>query len=148
MHDMRIFFYKHKNLSVDLESDYLLFKLFLNTLYGKFGERNRKLIRMEKYDYLNEYGRHEIIDGGQLIKLDYINFKAYTFETTKELTKHSFIAISSFIASYSRVYLYELFEKANKKYVIYTDTDSIFTKKRGYENLHNLINNEKIGFLK
>ena len=131
----------------------LFTKIFLNSLYGKFGQKNEIWERSEKYDGLSEIlgiknGYHEFEDiDRKLVKVKFVNGKAFKFKGYYEFY-NGFVAISSFVTSYARAYLFKLMEKA--KTVYYVDTDSVFTNKEGYLNLHNngLVNSYELGKLK
>lgn len=98
--------------------DYMISKLIQNSLYGKFGQkRERKKII---FCPINIKG---------MIKLDdYKGMDLYEKEEISE-SNHILPAISSFIACYSRLGMYELIEEVQSKngIVYYCDTDSIIT---------------------
>lgn len=128
---------------------YSLFcKLLLNSLYGKFGQKNM---------LYKEIGTTKNFDVKSIVVLDGIEDKKYTqlqfgnklFNITKtdKNSFDSFIAIPSFITSYSRMYLIKLILKAKRKNVYYCDTDSLFVNKEGYKLLSSYLGN-KLGKLK
>jgi len=126
----------------------LMVKLYLNSLYGKFGEKHDIIKRIkdlkenitEIQDTLNyETGKREvhwIING--------VVFKKVGVEDGQ----NSLTAISSYVTSYSRIYLWKLIEKAKQNNVYYCDTDSLFTNQKGYENLIEYIDSKKLGMMK
>jgi len=148
-------------------------KLILNTQYGKWGQREIEYHKLdENSEFLKWY--QDIIT----IKLKQIKEKNPDFVFTKQmaylgtidnegelyvvdnklyLLKHtsknaydSFVAISSFITSYSRMLLIKYLRKAERENVYYCDTDSLIVNEIGYNNLlkRGFINETELGLLK
>lgn len=142
-------------------------KLLLNTLYGKFGQKafdykiidsNSEFVK-KNFDLIKcmiERAKEKgAIEGicylGTLngkYELYVVNQKLYCLEQTDNNSQDSFVAISSFITSYSRMLLIEYLKKANRKNVWYCDTDSLFVNKAGYNNLLTDIDTYELGKLK
>ena len=98
----------------------LVFKLLLNSSYGKFGEKEEK----EKIKKITE-DEHDL-----LFKYPLYNEEAGLIKVTQKANlRHINIPIASHITAYARIELfnkmYELLEKGYKVY--YCDTDSIIT---------------------
>jgi len=133
-------------------------KLMLNTQYGKWGQRKiqyRKLnikdkfiieyqeviklmIKRMKQNIPNFSFEKEICYLGCIVnegELYIINGKLYLLKQTTNNSKDSFVAISSFITSYSRMLLIKYLKVAKRKNVCYCDTDSLFVNESGYQNL-------------
>jgi len=117
--------YKLKQEAEDKGNSALRFisKLYLNTLYGKFGQRRtfRKIINKEqpiKY-YLNN---------GFNIK-DYNEDLNILITEEESKSKYTMVHIASFTTAYARIKLYEKFEEVISKggEIFYCDTDSIIT---------------------
>jgi len=92
-------------------------KLILNSLYGKFAQKERKsvLIRL-KADELNELLKK---------KISVIPYKGDLYEVIYPQTiTHRIIQLSALTTSYARAYLAELIMKY-KDNIIYVDTDSL-----------------------
>jgi hypothetical protein len=101
----------HKRLNSAVESKF--YKMFLNSLYGKFAQ---------KHD-LTEY----IVDeDGVAERVD------------KEVLALNNPVIASYITAYARIHLYRAFRRAGLENVLYADTDSIFTYKNLGEGSQNL----------
>jgi len=108
-------FYKMKSETDPKSVDYIVAKLLMNSLYGKFGQRrDREEIIMFPTDIL---GLEPIDFGGEL--------DIYKRKTESRST-HILPAIAAFVTSYARLTLYELLD-GNDPY--YCDTDSIITEK-------------------
>jgi len=122
-------------------------KLFLNSLYGKFGQLEP---HRERLGYNTEERFHRIpfsdaIEGifGQELTWNSIVYKEFKHgETT-----FSNPAIAGSITANARILLYNLFMVADKKNVFYTDTDSLIVNRIGYENLSEYISKTEIGKL-
>lgn len=133
-------------------------KLMLNTQYGKWGQRTIEYKKLSiKDNFIKEYQKvillmikkmkekipnfhfeKEICYLGCIIKkgeLYIINGKLYLLKQTTNNSKDSFVAISSFITSYSRMLLIKYLKTAKRKNVCYCDTDSLFVNEIGYQNL-------------
>lgn len=130
-----------------------LFKLFLNCLYGKFGQKNIQYEIVgeadpEKIDYIQVYHpdtkeRETFkIFGGKVWKRkeDPDNNEAY----------NSFPAVASHVTAYARMMLWKYMETAGIENVYYCDTDSLLMNDVGYANLMKaeLINDQILGKLK
>lgn len=128
-----------------------IYKLFLNSLYGKFGQKGEfwerigdapiGMIHTSKYKNLEtgESGSIRIFGGSMFKKID-----------GEREAFNSFCAISSHVTSYSRVLLNSLILTAGSKNVMYTDTDSLFVSNEGKMLLENsgVLDETKLGFLK
>jgi hypothetical protein len=111
-----------------------LYKILMNSLYGKFAQRILTefiyIKSMSKdYQLINDYRK-----SGQLLKLSIFNPERDDcfLEVTKNNAKflyHSIPLFSSYITSYSRIYLLEYLLKYKEFNPVYCDTDSIFFEK-------------------
>ncbi len=126
----------------------LMVKLYLNSLYGKFGEKHDLIKKIKDLgngvtrieDTINfETGKREIhwLINGILYK-----------KIGVEDGQNTLTAISSYVTSYSRMYLWKLMKMAGRKNIYYCDTDSLFLNERGYENLESVIDSGELGKLK
>jgi hypothetical protein len=130
----------------------LLYKLFLNCLYGKFGQTSicwEKIDDAEPDEVKQEFIYNSQTKERYLIKV----FGGGVFrEIKKEIgeseSKDSFCAIASHVTAYARMSLWEKIKKAGFENVYYMDTDSIITNLKGYNKLQDFIDNDKLGFLK
>lgn len=113
-------------------------KIVLNSLYGKFAQKTKKEYKNSMYDGMITTGYLDFYDNKEKIlhKLKFI--KGECFEIVDDILGfNTFVPISAFVTSYSRVLLYNLI-KLVKKFLIYVDTDSLFVTKEGYDILNNL----------
>lgn len=122
-------------------------KLLMNSLYGKFGQRNTS--------WTNE-GDDGTFDTRMTTVIDAVKKETKTVKIINgewfvegEMLEafDSFVAISAFVTSYSRACLWRFIVKAGIENVYYMDTDSLFTNKQGYENLKSEIHPTRLGAL-
>jgi hypothetical protein len=123
-------------------------KLCLNKLYGKFGQRGSdyKLLYKNMPCDVKSYEQREA--GKPAIHFMHFGNKVYQVKRNDENSMDSFVAISSIITGYARVYLSELILKADKKHVFYNDTDSLILDEEGLLNLKEYLNDDEIGKFK
>jgi hypothetical protein len=98
----------------------MFYKLLLNSLYGKFGEKRKlqKMVADLKIDHsvlfiTPKFKRMVVVDG-LLIEV-----------IPKEVDYGRFTAISAFITSQARAYLWKLMNLVPRDKLLYCDTDSI-----------------------
>ncbi len=148
-------------------------KLIMNANYGKWGQREIEIEVVKANTEFIKENEHliklmiesakEKLENKELInmicylgiinneyELYILNRQLYKVKYTLQNTKESFVAISSFITSYSRVMLIDYLLKAKRDNVIYSDTDSLFCNQAGYDNLSNFncISETELGKLK
>lgn len=100
-------------------------KLYLNSLYGKFGERRYDETRVEE-DWPPEPYRIEHIDldtGQRGIETHLFGVTIYQSGLVEG--PNSFVAVSAHVTEYARFELYSFIQKAGRRHVFYCDTDSI-----------------------
>jgi len=144
------FFYNLKKESKNCgdKATYIMSKLFLNGLYGKFGQRTANMVEVSGEEITEEEAQETIISTAEG-KVDYVRFggKVYRKER-REPSYNSFIAIASHVTSYARVHLWRLIETAGIENVYYMDTDSLFVNETGYKRLKDWMHDTKLGYLK
>lgn len=132
----------------------LLYKLILNSLYGKFGQKAIQwelvgkapvdIIKCERvYDVDSGKSKTIKIFGGSI-------FKNVEKEGNEEEAFNSFPAIAAHVTSYARRLLWTYMEIAGLENVYYMDTDSIFANETGYKNLlaARVVDDKTLGLLK
>ena len=122
-------------------TSYVIYKLMLNSLYGKFAQRVRhyeKVGNMNKTigSFLTKNGRYYVLFNN-----------VYKRQKTTD-SRYNVVAISAVITSYARAYLYQLMQKCDVVY--YCDTDSIMTNYQSYKRLckAGYVSNNELGKLK
>jgi len=125
-----------------------LCKLLLNSLYGKFGQRN------EVWQKISEDPDHKNLiweewDMDQKVWSYYRAINGLIEKKVGEVESfNSFPAISSHITAQGRLYLWSLIKKAGFNNVFYVDTDSLITNEKGFNNLKSEVSNTTLGSLK
>jgi len=132
----------------------MLYKIFLNSLYGKFGQKNEiweKLadtdpttVKTDKvYNCTTEEKFIIKIFGGGI-------FKKNKVQGEVNESYNSFPAIAAHVTAYARMLLWHNIEIAGIENVYYMDTDSLFVNRIGYENLKKagVIDENKLGKMK
>ncbi len=122
-------------------------KLFLNSLYGKFGQK--KVITEEFEDKGNvSYFKEVIFDLDKDIWIEEMHLLGKII-VKKGIDEgpNSFVAIASHITEGARMYLWEIFEKVGFKNVLYCDTDSLIIRKYYTTRIAGMIDKYKLGFL-
>ena len=134
---------KEKNLV-----EYQIAKLFLNSLYGKFGQRIGKYEKIAE-DPIIKWGKEEVFVPATFEqKTRYILNHVVYEQQERKVSRNSNIAIAAHITAYARMWLWQLIEKAVRENVYYCDTDSLFVNKKGLVNVSKLLSNNKLGMLK
>jgi len=123
-------------------------KLYLNSLYGKFGQKGyfTEIIAKADYpDYRLSFGydvrlnlNYKIMQIGRNILYSYVQGDS----------EKAFTAIASHVTAEARIYLYKLVTQAGIENVFYTDTDSLIVNQTGLENLRFMIHSTTLGSLK
>ena len=128
----------------------LLFKLFMNSLYGKFGQKS------ENWQRIGD-APPEIIEAKEIVNIDTGEREAYkifggsTFKRLKEEEAfNSFCAIAAHVTAYARMELLKYIELSGWENVYYMDTDSLFLNKEGADRLEaaGVINAKDLGKMK
>lgn len=123
-------------------------KLYLNSLYGKFGQRGYEDKVIQTVDEVKMWVQHGInAQTGERFMLRQIGKNImYTFK--KGEAYNAFTAIASHVTAYARLYLYSLIIKIGRPFVYYCDTDSIIVDDMGYSKALLFLNSNVLGALK
>jgi len=139
----RLFYKKTGNLSYSF-----LCKLFMNSLYGKFGQKND--VWEDVYisgDLENGYYEEWDADQQRLRKFRIVEGKVQEAKGEVE-AYNSFPAIASEVTANGRLYLWHFIQKAGVKNVFYCDTDSLIVNINGLVRLKEYIDKSRLGYLK
>lgn len=147
--DKYVKFFYNSRLKFTKQHNYsfaYLSKLLLNSLYGKFGQRN------EIYEVTNE--RSKLGDGYyeewnyQTSKIEKYRVIAGVEETFVGHQEgfNSFPAIPSHVTADARLLLDKFLKIAGYSNVFYCDTDSVITNHKGYNKLSKYIRTAEIGY--
>jgi hypothetical protein len=144
------FFYSNRlqaKANGDKASDYL-HKLFMNSLYGKFGQKQQRMrVVAEEPGKPNEFWYEYETETGKTKK--FVRLNGSVIEYSDFIESHYAIPhIASFVTSYARVHLLKLIMLAGWENVFYVDTDSLIVNVEGYARLREFIDESKLGYLK
>jgi hypothetical protein len=136
------YFYNKRLEARELNNEVLsfLYKLFLNVLYGKFGQ---KKIEWEKIADAppDEIDVYTVYDPKERTRETFKVFGGGVWkrhsDPTDEEAFNSFPAIAAHVTAYARMLLWECIECVGMENIYYSDTDSIMCNLAGYENLKN-----------
>jgi hypothetical protein len=143
-------FYKLK-VAYERDGDILhrkLVKLLLNSLYGKFGQRGYEDRVIGTCDP-DEYSVSQGLDATNHLPLTIYRAGGSVIESRRLPEGYnSFVAISSHVTAYARVYLWKLIATAGQRHCYYCDTDSLIVDSTGALNLRHYFHQTAIGMLK
>ena len=123
-------------------------KLFLNSLYGKFGQNGQKWALVGQSDNLNvRYFDYFDAETHELTRYREFAGLVEMLEEQPE-SRDSFPAIAAHITAYARMHLWELMTAAGLDNVYYVDTDSLMVNKTGYQALKARVHPSRLGALK
>ena len=125
-----------------------LCKKFLNTLYGKFGQKGENWQKIG--DCPNEKDREELLfdmSKHRVTKIRYLLGEIFILQGKGECFD-SFPAIAAHVTAYGRLYLYELMKQAGIGNYFYCDTDSLIVNEVGLCKLKDTIDKTRLGGLK
>lgn len=126
----------------------LVYKLMLNSLYGKFGQTGGGWEACP-----SEYSNPPAQWRGACV----LNGPALLHETRSGQVFHlaksgesldSFPAVAAHVTAYARMHLWSLIEAAGRGNVYYCDTDSVFVNAEGKERLAEHLDDNRLGALK
>jgi len=150
------YFYNDVRLNATNDADKKMAKLFLNSLYGKFGQHKSSIPRLVT-DELELKVCNDIMSATNTLEYHTGVGEKYTrlgdkiyhiIQNDGDFGTDSIPIISSFVTSYSRILLWDMINKADLTNVYYCDTDSLFVNYKGYKNLEQYISQTELGKLK
>lgn len=125
-----------------------LFKILMNSLYGKFGQTG---LVFQTTDHIKDLSSRQFrvkdFDTGKVIRCRQLGGLLQTMSVEGE-ARDSFPAIAAHVTSQARVLLWDYMERAGLRNVLYTDTDSLYLTARGACNLRYAVNPRELGQLK
>jgi hypothetical protein len=101
----------------------MLYKLILNSCYGKFGQ-----VTKDKEQLIIDDGRSGIVPD---IEIDCDDGRKIGLAREKtDIRAFTNVGIAAYVTAYSRIAMHKLYLKAGEEHLYYTDTDSIFVTKK------------------
>ena len=117
------------------------FKLCMNNLYGKFGEKIEKITLLKNLDD----------NGNWLVKNSYDKEDDTTNTLIKKTSNYFYPAVAVYVTSYARIKMINFINLVGWNNILYMDTDSLhLIGKENQRKLeeNNCIHNTKLGYLK
>jgi len=123
-------------------------KLLMNALYGKFGQRSSttKVIGTTDKIMFTTMPAKDVTTGERY--LIHAIGKTLFRQVQESEGYNSFVAIAAEVTAYARVYLWRLIEQAGVHNVFYVDTDSLIVNQAGYLRLLHYLHDTNLGMLK
>ena len=126
----------------------LFYKMLLNGLYGKFGQRATETKTLGECDPALFHSEQEWhVERSMWMTVTYAGGSVRTSMDAGE-TRNSFPAIAAHVTEDARLKLFGLIDKAGRENVVYCDTDSLVVNGAGLGNLRDEIDPEQLGCLK
>lgn len=147
-------FFYNKRIEFKKEGNFIydtFCKMLMNGLYGKFAQHNTNYdIVAENVPYdLGKYIIKEEINGEIIEYIQmHIGNKIIKNMPTDNNAYDSFVAISSLVTAYARMYLIEIILKLGRDNLYYVDTDSLIIKKESLNNIKEYLDDLELGKLK
>lgn len=125
-----------------------LYKLCLNSLYGKFGQRGDKWEKVG--DAKPEEIYQETVYDFETKELRKVKaFGGSVFQKIDETESYnSFPAVACHVTAYARMTLWRYMQIAGMEHVLYADTDSLFVDETGRQNLESFLDPKTLGAMK
>lgn len=121
-------------------------KLFLNSLYGRFGMRHEEWSPAAR-GMLTEDGALDYVVEDTPVKERMIAGKREISNGRKFEGYDTFVAIPAHITGDARMKLWSIIKTAGRKNVFYCDTDSVIVNEAGYRRCRKLIDADRLGAL-
>lgn len=124
-------------------------KMFLNSLYGKFGQMNDEVLWEQECDP-EEFYREVIFHiptGKTTVITRFAGMEREVMLSASE-AMNSFVGICSHVTEYARLLLWDYIKIAGRDNVFYCDTDSLITNEEGKVQLEKYISPTRLGGFK
>jgi len=124
-----------------------IYKLLMNSLYGKFGQMSPNVIEDEYTEETAFESRKVYYDDTPDSGMEYTMFHRHFQTKGRKPSAKSNVAIALHVTEYARFVLWEYIKKAGVENVFYCDTDSLIVNDQGCKNLQTSINRTTLGML-
>lgn len=143
------YFYSLKRLYKEENNEIYtrIVKIFLNSLYGKFGQKNA-ITEINIDEENNGYYRienYDAVTGDRWTETELLHTNI--IETGEEEGKLSMVAIPSHVTDYARLLLWKLIDMVGYNNVLYCDTDSLKIREKDKDKINYRIDNYDLGAL-
>jgi len=124
---------------------YWLFKILMNSLYGKFGQRGRRWVNYGTVDNdIIETWDEIDAETGKITRWRRFGGLEQTWVDDGE-SRESFPAIASYVTSYARLKIWQAMKLAGQENWYYCDTDSLLLNQKGFDNIQSLLHESALG---
>src|SRR5258708_3747056 len=126
----------------------MMCKLFLNSLYGRWGMKQRLSFCLGAALHPGVNYASAYVEGTDVVydEWDWYGKHYHVLQIGEK--PHAFPAIAGAITAYGRMYLWEMMNNAGRQNVFYVDTDSLVVNNAGYDALHGQVDPALLGGLK
>ena len=143
------FYNLRQRFALEHNEEYVeLCKKMLNSLYGKFGQKAERWVKIGEAP--NELDRVELCvrhGTDKITKIRYLLGEVFISEPCGE-AYDSFPAIAAHVTAYARLYFWDIMQQAGVDNYLYCDTDSLIVNRTGLSNLSERISKTVLGGLK
>lgn len=130
------------------KTDALLYKVLMNSLYGKFGQSGIVWEDEEQTDDIKADSWITYnLDTGEKTKYRQLGGLVQSQVRERE-SRESFPAIAAHVTAHARMLLWSLIKQAGRENVYYCDTDSLLVNVAGYNLLRDRLSDKELGALK
>jgi len=125
-----------------------MIKIFMNSLYGKFGQ-SQPIEDREYIDAPDQYYRMDIVDTvtGE-VEIQTLLMNTLITSRGKKNGSNSLVSIPAHITEYGRLMLWDIIDSVGYGNVLYCDTDSVKMERKWIDRVQHPISNEDLGALK
>lgn len=124
-------------------------KLFLNSMYGKFGEQRDSIVDFGWVDDNDAWRQEYYNEVTESWGIEEVLFHKWTLYEGKEESPQSAPAIAAHVTDYARNYLWKLMGRMGRENVLYVDTDSMIIRRDiAYSLGYSQVSEKELGFLK
>ncbi len=134
-----------ERLNTPVETYKKVFKLFMNSFYGKFGQY---LNTYQEIDLSNKIKSCYEIHNNKKFFIKDFGGKRWVKSEDKEISNNTFIPVANHITSKARLILWFYIKKIGIENVYYMDTDSIIFNKEYYKRIEKFCHPQKLGYFK
>ncbi len=124
-----------------------IYKLLLNSLYGKFGQMSPTVV-YDEYTQDSDFSSQRVFyDDREGQGMEYKMFHRHILTKGRHASAKSNVAIALHVTEYARFVLWSYIQAAGIENVFYCDTDSLIISQSGYSGLYTHIQPLELGKL-
>jgi hypothetical protein len=124
-----------------------LCKLMLNSLYGKFGQRNPDYEIMANAEGWEDGVYYTVSSATMRREIRVVIGDKVWIRAGDHPSQFTFYPMAAWVTSYARVLLWDLIKEAGREHTYYVDTDSVFVDRVGFDRVSGRIAPGALGAL-